>query len=331
MIRPLFTLLLSLCLIPSAPAAIIQGDASNAGGASAYPSHSQEDIATWVGVTAKANQPIQVSDYRISRVNGIKGAVALSYDDGPHPIHTPRILDLLKKYNAKATFFVLGSCVARNPHLLSRMVAEGHEVAIHTWTHCNLARVSWARAQREFTRSSEIIEKYTGIKPRAMRPPYGAGNNKTFKKIFEKYGTPAILWDVDPQDWRRPGSTIVAQRVLRSARDGSIILLHDIHAPSTLASEYILSNLQARGIRVLTVSALIDEGKTGIRNLHAGYLAPTHAADDVLAEEIDEASLPPELRQLPTMQPFIIQGAAIPVEPILQKESPEASTQELTY
>lgn len=198
---------------------------------------------------------------RISRVNVPGNLVALTFDDGPHGTLTPRILDILGRYGAKGTFFVLGQNASRFPGILRRAVAEGHEIGSHTWSHVKMTSCGREKLFSEMNRTRDAIVNATGHAPAVMRPPYGAINASTLQTIYSAYGTPAILWDVDTNDWRKPGVQTVISRAVNGARSGSIILVHDIHASTADAIEGIVKGLQARGFRLVTVSELIAAGR----------------------------------------------------------------------
>lgn len=183
--------------------------------------------------------------------------VAFTFDDGPHPTYTPKILDILNKYNAKATFFVLGSRVNSSPAIVARMVNEGHEVGVHTWNHPSLTKVPMATVRSEMERTISAIQKASNYTPRTMRPPYGAINANLVDFFAHQYGMSTIMWSIDTNDWRKPGVQAVVNEAVNKARPGSIILIHDIHASSYQAVEGIVSGLIARGFKLVTVSQLM--------------------------------------------------------------------------
>lgn len=187
--------------------------------------------------------------------------VALTFDDGPHATLTPRLLDILARHNAKATFFVVGPRVQQNPQILRRMVAEGHEVANHSWSHPQMTRLESSQGreavQREIQRTTDAIVAACGQRPVLFRPPYGAFSQAQRAWCASELGMPTILWDVDPEDWRRPGSGVVADRLVNGTSPGSILLVHDIHEGSVNAIPAVLDRLQAQGYRFVTVSQLI--------------------------------------------------------------------------
>lgn len=183
--------------------------------------------------------------------------VAMTFDDGPHPTLTPRLLDILRERRIRATFYVIGSRVRAYPQLTRRIVAEGHELGNHTWAHPFLSRHGASRVLSELDRCAQIIFETIGHVPVTMRPPYGAITERQSAMIFAERNIPTIMWSVDPQDWRRPGSGVVARRIVEGARGGSIILAHDIHAPTVNAMPAALDGLIARGFRFVPISTLL--------------------------------------------------------------------------
>ena len=196
-----------------------------------------------------------------SSVGGVKGPfIAITFDDGPHASNTPRLLDMLSSRGIKATFFCVGTNVARYPNIVRRIVADGHEMANHTWNHPKLSSLSDSGVRAELDRATTGIVSVTGAAPRMYRPPYGAITARQKQMIMSEYGYPTILWSVDPQDWQRPGPAVVTSRILNATKPGGIILVHDIHAPSVDAMPATLDGLLARGYRFVTCSQLIAMG-----------------------------------------------------------------------
>lgn len=183
--------------------------------------------------------------------------IAMTYDDGPHPQNTPRLLDMLRERNIKATFYVIGRSVNLYPHIVRRMVAEGHEIGNHTWTHRKLTALSDASVRVEMNRTRDAIVSACGVQPRTMRPPYGALRQSQRQWIYKEYGYPTILWNVDPEDWKRPGLSVVTSRIVNSTRNGSIVLAHDLHKPTVDAMPATLDGLLRRGFKFVTVSQLL--------------------------------------------------------------------------
>jgi len=183
--------------------------------------------------------------------------IALTFDDGPVASNTTRVLDMLKRRNIKATFYVIGERVQRNQSLTKRMAAEGHEIGNHTWTHGKLTAMSDTKIRWELDKTRAAIVSATGIKPRTMRPPYGALSSRQRGWIFREYGYPTILWDVDPEDWKKPGISVIRNRILSKTRNGSIILLHDLHKSSVDAVPSTIDALLRKGYKFVTISQLI--------------------------------------------------------------------------
>jgi len=188
--------------------------------------------------------------------------LAMTFDDGPHPVNTPRLLDILKAHDVKATFFVVGTNVRRYPQIVRRMVSEGHEIGNHTVNHGDLTKMSPAAVEKELGTAHNSIVDATGIAPRLMRPPYGAITSSQKSWIKQKFGYPSILWSVDPEDWKKPGVSVVTSRLINGARPGGILLAHDIHKPTIDAIPAVLKRLRQKGFQFITVSQLIAlEGK----------------------------------------------------------------------
>ncbi|PKQ33025.1 MAG: hypothetical protein CVT62_03000 [Actinobacteria bacterium HGW-Actinobacteria-2] len=184
--------------------------------------------------------------------------VALTFDDGP-VAGTASLLDVLKKKGVHATFFVVGKNAAVNPKIIRRMVAEGHVVGNHTWSHKQLTRLSADQMRTEITKASSAIEAGGAPAPTLLRPPYGA-TNATVAQVAASLGMAQILWNVDPLDWKDRNSAKVTQRVLAATRAGSIVLSHDIHPTTRAAYAGIIDALQAKGYTLVTVPELL--GKT---------------------------------------------------------------------
>jgi peptidoglycan-N-acetylglucosamine deacetylase len=215
-----------------------------------------------------------------SEVNVDGPYIAMTFDDGPHATNTPKLLEMAAKRHIKLTFFVLGECVERNPDVLRQEVTEGHEIGNHSWSHPNLAKLSDEAVRSQLRRTEDLIVKTAGVKPKLMRPPYGELTKRQRILVNHEFGYKVILWDVDPLDWKRPGSNVVAQRIIAGARPGSIILSHDIHPPTIEAMPQVFDALLAKGFKFVTVSELLAMDKGGERPEVANHpkvgLSPQH-------------------------------------------------------
>lgn len=186
--------------------------------------------------------------------------VALTFDDGPHSQNTPRLLDLLAARNVKATFYVIGRNVDLHPGIVRRTVAEGHEMGNHSQTHRLLSQLSDADVFSEMQRCEDAIGRASGVRPRTMRPPYGGLTQRQRQLVHNQFGYPTILWNVDPLDWKRPGPSVVAQRMISGANPGAILLAHDLHSQTVDAMPQTVDTLLRQGYKFVTVSQLIAMG-----------------------------------------------------------------------
>jgi peptidoglycan-N-acetylglucosamine deacetylase len=209
--------------------------------------------------TAGNNNPKSATEPKITfnsvHVDG--PYIAMTFDDGPSATLTPKLLDLLAAHHIKATFFVIGENVAEHPDIVARAAREGHEIANHSWSHPNLAKMSDEGVRRQLRQTDEAIKSATGTRPTLLRPPYGSITEREKRWIHDEFGYQIVLWDVDPYDWKRPGPAVVRNRILQETRPGSIVLSHDIHPGTIEAMPSTFDALQAKGFKFVTVSELI--------------------------------------------------------------------------
>ncbi|EPE93733.1 chitooligosaccharide deacetylase NodB [Rhizobium grahamii] len=175
--------------------------------------------------------------YEISRPCADRAAaptVYLTFDDGPHPLCTPQILDILSEYQAPAAFFAIGVYAKAQKQILQRMIAEGHQIANHTMTHPDLSQCSASELEDEiFTTGSTISAVCPQACLRYMRAPYGIWTQEVLKTC-QRAGLVSIHWSVDPRDWDCPGVDAIVTAVLEGVRPGAVILLHDGCPPNEL-------------------------------------------------------------------------------------------------
>lgn len=208
----------------------------------------------------------------VSRVLVSGNYVAMTFDDGPHPQNTPRLLNLLRARNIRATFYVIGRSVDLYPQIVRRTVAEGHEMGNHSQTHRLLSKLSDAEVRSELARCRDSIDRAVGVRPRTMRPPYGGLLQRQRDLVYNEFGYPTVLWSVDPLDWKRPGPSVVASRINAGASAGGIILAHDLHAQTVDAMPAALDGLLRRGFKFVTVSQLLAM-KTDVASAQASATA----------------------------------------------------------
>ncbi len=198
---------------------------------------------------------------------GAKDAVAITFDDGPDPKWTPKILDILKAKGVSATFFMVGANMEKYPSLVRRIVREGHTVGIHTYTHPNIALVSEERAYLEFNATQRVIEAITDHSTILFRPPYNADTNPHDPeelvpiKLAQKLGYITVTEDIDPEDWARPGVAAMVENIKKGRQQGgNIVLLHDAggeRSQTVEALPAIIDYLQARGDSIVGLSAML--------------------------------------------------------------------------
>ncbi len=183
-----------------------------------------------------------------------KKLVALTFDDGPSRITTPQLLDILEEKKAVATFFELGRLADANAEIVQRVVEQGSEVGSHTYSHQNLIRISRGAVEDDKDETDEVFKEILGEVPRLTRPPYGDYNDK----VAEILDTPLILWSVDSRDWESRDPEKIEEIAVEQARDGSIILFHDIYQTTIDSIPEIIDKLREEGFEFVTVSGLAE-------------------------------------------------------------------------
>ena len=185
------------------------------------------------------------------KIDKSKKMIALTFDDGPN-YNTSKIIDVLNKYDIKATFFVLGSRAINNKDILKKMADSGMEIGNHTYNHLLLTKYDENKIRSEIEDTSEVIYSATKKRPKLLRPSYGSVNNK-IKKVANM---PIIIWDIDTLDWKYHNSKRITSRVVNKVRDGDIILMHDIYSASLNALSNIIPILQDNGYEFVTIDEL---------------------------------------------------------------------------
>ncbi len=188
----------------------------------------------------------------VSHIDPTKPMVALTFDDGPNDTSTVRILDTLKKYDVRGTFFVLGRKVEQYPEVLERMAAEHHDIGNHSFTHANLTELDEAGLSDELERTEQLVYNESGYNLKFIRPTYGAMN----ETLVDFVDQPLILWSVDTLDWSSRHAESITREVMNHVSDGDIILMHDIYNSTADALEIFLPKLIDEGYQLVTVSEL---------------------------------------------------------------------------
>jgi len=200
--------------------------------------------------------------------------IALTYDDGPNPPYTDRILSVLERERVHATFFLVGRAVEAYPGTVRREVRDGDAVGNHTWDHADLITLDSRHVRETLERTNEAIAQTTGDRPEIMRPPFGKRDWQVLAQV-RRLGFTPVMWSVPlARDWEYPSPQVIAQRVLRYVRNGSIVVLHDGNegllcardrlAPRTCdrgnvvdATRIIVERLKRRGYRFVTIPQLM--------------------------------------------------------------------------
>jgi peptidoglycan/xylan/chitin deacetylase (PgdA/CDA1 family) len=186
--------------------------------------------------------------------------IALTFDDGPHPLYTAEILDILAQYGIPATFFVIGENADLYPEMLQRTVAEGHEIGNHTQTH-PLKNLTREQMEEEMANCETTIAEWIDFRPRLFRPPGGILSD-TVTALAEDHRYRVILWSIDTRDWAHTPVDQITKTVLNEIGAGDIILMHDgikCNSPTPQALRILIPILLDRGYRFVTVSELLGE------------------------------------------------------------------------
>lgn len=198
---------------------------------------------------------VPVGQQEEERQEELPPRIALTFDDGPHPVYTEKLLDGLKERGVKATFFVIGKNIQGNEEVLLRMAREGHVIGNHTWDHTDISSLRDGEACAELEKTNTLIEEIVGQKPAYVRPPFGK-----WKESLDCLVTMMpVSWTIDPLDWKTGEADRVVKRVVTKASDNDIILLHDYYLSSVGAALEIVDQLQREGFEFVTVEELLLE------------------------------------------------------------------------
>lgn len=187
--------------------------------------------------------------------------IFLTFDDGPDPQWTPKALDILKKHNVKATFFLLGERAKRYPEIVKRIHGEGHEIGSHTYSHCDGYNVDKKKILKELKDTDDIIKSITGSSPKYFRPPFGFFNYRYFV-VAEELGHKTVLWTFDAGDWGNISAKEMEKKILDKTKGGSIILLHDggeNQEELIKALSNLIDGLRRKGYEFKTLSAIFTQ------------------------------------------------------------------------
>ncbi len=191
----------------------------------------------------------------MNRGNESDNAVALTFDDGPHPIFTPRLLAILRKYDVRATFFVVGKLAEKHPDLIRQIYEDGHVIGNHSYSHPNLNTLTEAEVYAEWELTSRIIESITGERVRYCRPPGGHYNDAVLRAAVDA-GLRVVWFTTNTADYKRPATTTIVNKAMPGAQNGSIILLHTGVQQTIEALPLIIRAFRGLGLEFSTVDEL---------------------------------------------------------------------------
>lgn len=195
----------------------------------------------------KSVEPVSATDC------SVQACLALTFDDGPDPVVTPIVLDVLAKEQVKATFFVLGNHAQKYPVLIKQVHQAGHEIGNHSWAHANFTKLTPAQMADDIKRTQVAVVAAGVPAPRFFRPPYGARN----AQVNQAVGMPLAIWNIDPKDWRRTNPNELVAEVVATAKPGGIIVMHDTEANTAQSLQNMIMELKKR-FHLVTVSELLQ-------------------------------------------------------------------------
>lgn len=214
-------------------------------------------VAPTAGATPSGDPRGAFHSYETPNPPGAPGesVISLTFDDGPHPVYTPQILDILARYGVKATFFELGREAEKHPEIVKRIVAEGHVIANHSYDHANLKNLSDERFIFEVDHTTDVLQSISGQHIDCLRPPYGASNPQLVGRLGDRALT-SVLWTADSRDFEKPGAAAIAQNAIAHLQPGGIILFHDgggVRDQTIAALPTIIEHIINAGYRIAPV------------------------------------------------------------------------------
>ncbi len=230
-----------------------------------YSYNNKENLSNNEVMNTKEDIINDYEDIIIKKGNDDEKVIALTFDDGPDADFTPQVLDILKKYDVKATFFVVGEKVKWNPELLKRENEESHEIGNHTFTHINVSKRNYGEIDKEISDTQKAIKEVIGKEPNLFRPPYRA-ISRDMCSIAKNKNMNIILWsNLDPRDWSNPGVYYIVDTITSKVKNGNIVLLHDYNnlrnskSQTIQALDIIIPKLKEMGYEFVTVSQLMEK------------------------------------------------------------------------
>ena len=234
-----------VCCVNGDQAGWVRGDVVRLDGSTT----GMDGASTDYPIAGDPTTPEVVPSNRPSHTPDGQPILYFTFDDGPEPVYTPLVTDVMEEFDGLGTFFSIGQLVATYPEVIQTIHAEGSSIQNHTWDHASLDQVTPTEFYNEIEKTQNAIYDATAVYPICLRPPYGATTQETFNQAAEM-GLEITMWDIDTQDWRRPGTQAIADHIMESVFAGAIILMHDgggDRSQTVAALEQVLPQLQAEG------------------------------------------------------------------------------------
>lgn len=215
--------------------------------------HGQNETAETSAAEQMSVQEELTEKEKIVQADMLIKKVALTYDDGPDPIYSRQLLDVLRQENVKAAFFLLGEKIQGQEEIVKQMHADGHTIGNHTYSHVDLKTLSAQDAMAQLADTNEAIKGCIGEYPELFRPPFGNIRKETDKRI------PMVLvsWNIDPKDWECQDTGVIIDRVMKNVKENGIILMHDGYKPTVEATRQIIPLLREKGYTIVPVEELL--------------------------------------------------------------------------
>ncbi|MFB9078162.1 polysaccharide deacetylase family protein [Flavobacterium procerum] len=217
-------------------------------------------VLIWIGINAVGSSIIS-SNYHVKAYCNnpleIQKKIAITFDDGPS-LYTLEVLELLKKYNAKATFFCIGKNIEAHPEIVQKVIAEGHLVGNHSYSHSKFFDFyNENKIKEELVKTDLLLEKFTSSKINFFRPPYGV-TTPSIRRALQKTGHKVIGWNIRSLDGGTQNQELIFKRIIKRVSPGGIVLLHDTASHSVLVLEQFLQFLQQHNYEVISIEELLN-------------------------------------------------------------------------
>lgn len=221
------------------------------------------EVQSQLNIQQDTTQEMDINtDKQERNIDPNKPMVALTFDDGPHPKYTRKILDALKEYDGAATFYVLGNRASAYGDVLQEIINSGSEVGNHSWSHNNYSKSTASEIKTDKNKTQDRIKEILGKAPATLRAPYGAVN----QTVFDSVEMPVILWSIDTTDWKDKNKDLTIEKATSNVKDGDIILMHDIWGETADAVPEIAKRLHGKGFQLVTVSEMAEAKGVKMQN-----------------------------------------------------------------